>query len=69
MQKLIALVQAQEQEVMARMQMHFQQEIFYAHALAQEERQRSQDLMSHVRFVCHQHAFITFLKVNALRIV
>lgn len=69
LEKLIALVQAQEQEVMARMQMHFQQEILYAHALAQEERQRSKDLMSQVSFCMSPARIHLVLTANALHIV
>lgn len=38
--------QVTEQEYIARMQMYFQERILYAHELAQQERQRSNELMS-----------------------
>ena len=43
------LSQVTEQEYIARMQMYFQEQILYAHELAQQERQRSNELMSQVR--------------------
>ena len=45
------------------MQMHFQEEILYAHALAQQERQRSNELMSQV-CVASYHLMCVACKVS-----